>query len=283
MCASAWEATEAAIRRAGVELRAIETLEEIAEVSALLGGIWERPGEPPMPTELLRAFAHSGNYVMGAYRDGRLVGSLVGFLGRHDSETHLHSHILGVRGDARVHGVGFALKLHQRAWALARDIDTIVWTFDPLARANAFFNLAKLGAVGHEYEVDFYGSMPDVINEGDESDRLVVRWHLAEPAVADAAAGVPLQPDVEALKAAGATVALAVGADGSALVGEPVDGEPLLMQIPEDVVSLRRRDAAAAMAWRRALRRVVTRALANGLTVSGVTRDGWFVLDTRRG
>ena len=47
------------------------------------------------------------------------------------------------------------------------------WTYDPLVSRNARFNLVKLGAVGTEYAVDFYGPMRDGVNDG-ESDRLTV-------------------------------------------------------------------------------------------------------------
>ena len=52
----------------------------------------------------------------------------------------------------------------------------IVWTFDPLVRRNAMFNLARLGARATRYEVDFYGPVRDAINGEDETDRLVVEW-----------------------------------------------------------------------------------------------------------
>lgn len=280
--AAAHEATAAATRRADVELRPVEDLADITAVADLLGRIWEQPGEPPMPTELLRALTHSGNYVVAAHQDSRIVGALVGFFGRNGDSAHLHSHILGVRDDARVGGIGFALKLHQRAWALERGVDSIMWTFDPLVRANAFFNLAKLAAVGHAYTVNFYGSMPDVINKGDESDRLVVRWSLTDAEVDRAARGELVVPDVEALRDAGAAVALSEGSNGVPAAGR-ADADLVLAQIPRDVVELRQRDPAAAARWRLALRRVMKPAFARGLRVTGMTRDGWYVLSTPRG
>ncbi|GAA2791071.1 hypothetical protein GCM10020219_072970 [Nonomuraea dietziae] len=51
-------------------------------------------------------------------------------------------------------------------------------------RRNAYFNIAKLGARPFEYVENFYGRMADSINEGDESDRLVVEWLLKEEVVA---------------------------------------------------------------------------------------------------
>ena len=84
--------------------------------------------------------------------------------------------------------VGFALKLHQRAWALLRGVSEIAWTFDPLVSRNAYFNLVKLGAQPAEYLPNFYGTMLDTINGDDDSDRLLVRWRLRSPHVVAAAA-----------------------------------------------------------------------------------------------
>ena len=38
------------------------------------------------------------------------------------------------------------MKLHQRAWAAASGLTWITWTFDPLVRRNAWFNIEVLGA-----------------------------------------------------------------------------------------------------------------------------------------
>ena len=77
-------------------------------------------------------------------------------------------------------GLGRTLKRHQRAWAAAHGLRCVTWTFDPLVRRNAWFNLGVLGARVHEYLVDFYGPIGDSINAGDESDRLLVVWPVAD-------------------------------------------------------------------------------------------------------
>ena len=97
----------------------------------------------------------------------------VGFLGLHPSYS-LHSHAAGVTAAGTGRGIGFALKQDQRAWALERGIGTVTWTYDPLVRRNAFFNLTRLGARPVEYVVDFYGEMTDAINTGQGSDRFMV-------------------------------------------------------------------------------------------------------------
>ena len=45
---------------------------------------------------------------------------------------YLHSHMLGVAAEYRDAGVGRLLKLEQRKDAIARGIDLVEWTFDPL-------------------------------------------------------------------------------------------------------------------------------------------------------
>src|SRR5215213_7578305 len=142
------------------------------------------------PREL--AVAHAGNYVAGAFSGTRLVGASAGFFTA-PPDPELHSHITGVAPGGQHHGIGFALKVHQRAWALARGVRVVAWTFDPLVARNAWFNLAKLGARPTAYLEDFYGPMTDAINAGMASDRLLLAWALADPAVAGACAGRPLQ------------------------------------------------------------------------------------------
>ena len=152
------QAADAAALAAGVAVREISDLAELADVVGLYASIWGRDANPPMTLELLRAFTKAGNYVGGAFEDGRLVGACVGFF-HAPSEDALHSHIAGVSRDVLGRHVGFALKLHQRAWAMLRGVSEIAWTFDPLVSRNAWFNLVKLAARPVEYLPNFYGAM----------------------------------------------------------------------------------------------------------------------------
>src|SRR5207249_4797793 len=136
-----------------------------------------------------------------------------GFFGGERGVDHLHSHILGVEDPARAGGVGFALKLHQRAWALDHGLHRVTWTYDPLVRANGYFNMAKLGALGSQYLVNFYGAMDDSINSGDQSDRILITWNLGEARVERACAGALPPLDFDDLVRRGAVALLEVGAD----------------------------------------------------------------------
>lgn len=267
---------ERAARSAGVSVTSLSDLTGIGAAADLWQRVWDRRGEPPIAVEMLRALTHGGSYLGGAFRDGRLLGAIAGFF-TNPEEVRLHSHILGVDQAARAGGVGFALKLHQRLWALERGIDTVTWTFDPLVRANAFFNVTKLGALGNEYHVDFYGSMPDEINADDASDRLLVTWPLTSARVERACMGLRADLEVDTLLRTGAAAALLVR-DGDRPESRVTNADVVLCRVPGDIVGLRSRDPSLARSWRLALRETMRMAFDRGLIVIGVTRDGWYVL-----
>jgi predicted GNAT superfamily acetyltransferase len=214
---------------------------------------------------MMRALSVAGGYVAGAFANGALIGASAGFLAQRESHVHLHSHISGVLPEWQGHHVGLALKQHQRSWALERGIDIIEWTFDPLVRRNAFFNLVKLGARVVDFKVNFYGEMNDAINAGDPTDRGVVEWAL------NASANSPT----------------AIPTDGDVILERDQGGEPLVARgrgpvlrawVPEDVVALRQSDPDAARRWRVALRESVGEAIADGYVAVAMDREGWYTL-----
>ncbi|MFJ9413853.1 GNAT family N-acetyltransferase [Streptomyces sp. NPDC101227] len=240
----------------GLELRELHGVAEFGSASLLYADIWGTgPAGAPVSAEVMRALAHAGNYVAGAYEDGRLVGASVAFFGT-PAGTTLHSHITGA---AMGRGIGLALKLHQRQWALARGLKRITWTYDPLIRRNAHFNLVKLGARPEEYLRSFYGAMDDAINGGDESDRVLTAWDLTASAPASGT------PDFDVPAAAAHGVRDRGGHPELGTTGE----EFILIDLPDDIEALRRRDAGAARAWRLAVRHTLGGLLAEGAQVVG--------------
>lgn len=271
-------AADAAIAASGVEIRTLDAIADLEAVRRLYERIWRTgASNPPITADLLRALAKAGSYVSGAYDGDELVGACFGFFGAPGRET-LHSHIAGVLPQVRARRVGFALKLHQRAWALEQGASAITWTYDPLIRRNSWFNLGKLAADAVEYLPDFYGPMDDDINRTDPTDRLLVRWPLRAPGVAAACAGTPRLLDGAALRRAGAVVALETSAAGGPIV-RPSYGRTVLVGVPEDVEALREQDASLAAQWRSALREVLGGLLAGGARVRGFDREGWYVVE----
>jgi predicted GNAT superfamily acetyltransferase len=274
---AAVQAADAAARAAGVQVREISALTEHEAVYRLYADIWRPdPKNPPVTSELLRAFSKAGNYVAGAFDGDVLVGACVGFFGAPADEA-LHSHIAGVSNAARGRNVGFALKVHQRAWSLLRGVSAVAWTFDPLVRRNAYFNLVKLASRPEEYLTNFYGGMHDTINAGDDSDRLLVHWSLEDPSVVAACVGSTTVADAEAERSAGAVTALSVSPLGGPVLGT-LDGDTMLVAVPSDVEALRVSDPGCAKDWRIAAREVLNGLMADGARVTGFDRSGWYVL-----
>ncbi|MFI6535788.1 GNAT family N-acetyltransferase [Nonomuraea sp. NPDC050547] len=268
-------AASAAARGAGVDIRPLDSVGELEAVRRLYERIW-RTGEnnPPVTADLLRAMWKAGSYVSGAFDGGEMVGACFGFFSPPARAT-LHSHIAGVLARTQGRNVGFALKLHQRAWAMPRGVGEVAWTYDPLIRRNAYFNITKLAADPAEYLPNFYGPMDDDINRSDDTDRVLVRWRLESPEVEAACAGRPRPVGVTA---AHMGVALGVAPSGGPLSGR-ADAPTVLVGVPADIETMREKDPARAAEWRKALREVLGGLLAEGARVRGFDRAGWYIVD----
>lgn len=191
-----------------------------------------------VPFDLILALNHVGAYSFSAMQEGQIVGASFGVRGVFRGQEILHSHVTA----ATVGGAGFLLKQHQRAWAADRSIEAITWTFDPLVRRNCYFNFVKLGAVALEYLPNFYGTMTDDINRGDESDRLMAYWPVSSAAIA-------------AEQRAGST-------PGS-----------LEVELPADIETMRKTDLQQALVWRKSVREQLQPILARGGVVRGMSQD----------
>ena len=231
-----------------LEIRTLRTADEMAPIVTVFQQVWGAV-TPLVGVELLCAIQHAGGYVAAAFDSGNIIGASFGFLGRHCGAPALHSHVTGILPGVQHAGVGRAMKFHQRDWAAASGLDWVTWTFDPLVRRNAWFNLEVLRAEVSEYLVDFYGPLRDSVNAGDESDRLVVAWATRGP--------------LEDERAEPLTVP-----DGAVEV-----------PTPDDIVVLRRTDPSAAVEWRHRVREDLGDRIRNGGRVLGFTRAGCYVVE----
>jgi predicted GNAT superfamily acetyltransferase len=227
-----------------LEIRLLETAEQMAPIVTMFQQVWGSV-IPLVGVELLRAIGHGGGYVAGAFDSGHIVGASFGFLARHEGEDALHSHVTGILPGVQRSGVGRAMKNHQRSWAAEQGLKWVTWTFDPLVRRNAWFNIEVLRAHVAEYLVDFYGPMTDSVNAHDESDRLMVAWPTDPTATVEA---------------------------------KPSDAHPVEVVTPEDIVVIRRTDPEAAREWRLRLREELGERIQRGGVVTGFTRDGAYIV-----
>jgi predicted GNAT superfamily acetyltransferase len=263
-----------AAAQAGAAVKAVDSVADLRRVAELFSQVWAAPQAPPMPHDIMRSLVHAGGRVHAAFRDGRLVGAAVAVFGL-PADASCYSLIAGVSPGAEGGGIGLALKLAQRAWAVQAGAGRMIWTFDPLLRRNAAFNISRLGAVGTEYLVDFYGQIADGVNDP-ETDRLAVTWDLQAPLPSPAAPAGEDVPDT----------ILAARPGGEPAPGTvPLTGAgPGLLRcwIPEDILTIRRTNPALARRWRLAVREALGGAVDGGYQVTGVLRTGWYVLEKGR-
>jgi len=250
----------AASERAGVSVSALLSPTEVEKARELMEDIWGPA--VVVPRNVLRGLAIAGTFLLVAERGGQPVGFAMGFLGW-ENGLHLHSHQVGVREAARGSGVGMALKLAQRLICLEHGVTEMRWTFDPLLRPNAMFNLHRLGARVRAFLPDCYGPRQDNFNTGERTDRLEVSWDLTGPLGAqclDGGSGPPLvDPEPiphrsESLPVAGSVVA-----------------------IPADYAALRTTDRTRADAWRVSVASALADVADAGLAVAGLSQQGYLV------
>lgn len=266
-----------AAQRTGVRLETITDFNDMLVVSALLESVWGRSDEGvPMNADVLRAIVHAGGCVTCAYDDqDALVGAAA--LMPSVPSTASYSMIAAAREGGQNAGVGYAIKMHQRSWALRHGFTSMAWTFDPLVSRNARFNLVKLGAHADEYEVGFYGHPTDAISGSDEADRLVVRWDLGSARVVAACAAVLGGQENDPASSPPPQATLSeIGPDGVAVLARLSDDR--WCRVPHDVVALRRSDPDQASWWRMVTRSIFLEAFRDGLCATSMSRDGWYGL-----
>ena len=208
---------------------------------------WAMDTGTEITPNLLQAMIHSGAYLSGAFIDGHCVGAAFAFPAT-TGGPHLHSHMTAVIDKFRDKGIGYSLKVDQYKWAKQNNYKEITWTFDPLVARNAKLNILKLGVDISAYYPNFYGDMPDELNAGDESDRVM--------------ASLKIVGDLP-------TPRTAISAPEKSAV---------LIAIPTDIVAIRGKDLAENLRWRREVRDEFVGVLARGGKVVGFSANNEYVV-----
>ncbi|MBZ0287062.1 MAG: GNAT family N-acetyltransferase [Anaerolineae bacterium] len=266
-----------------IQFRVIHDPEEFEAIVDLETVIWSMPHSDAVPDNMLFAIVHSGGVVIRADDYGELVGFALGMVALRGKEAILWSHMAGVVPSRQGQGIGFALKQAQRRWALDNGFRVMAWTYDPLQRGNANFNLHLLKTVTNQYHVNFYGEMIDSINAGMPSDRLEITWVLNDERVTQAAGGLTLPlladhyPETQFL--------LYSDADGAPMLApeRPLTEPFYFAEIPYHIGTLKRTDVHRARDWQQGLRQVMLNTLASGYRVVDFVSDNtrcWYVLGT---
>jgi predicted GNAT superfamily acetyltransferase len=172
-----------------VTVRHCHSIEEFETMVDLECEVWGFGERDVVPSQMYVVAAKTGGQVIGAFVEGRMVGFALAYPGIRENKPYLHSHMAAVLPEFRDLGIGRSLKLAQRDDAIARGIDLIEWTFDPLQTRNAYFNICRLGVVCRRYLLDVYGSTSSPLHAGLPTDRLVAEWHVRSSRVEDVLGG----------------------------------------------------------------------------------------------
>ncbi len=231
----------------GIKIKPLITVEEQDLGRAVFDHTWAKDAGTEITPNLLQAMVHSGAYLSGAFIGSDCVAAAFAFPAT-TGGLHLHSHMTAVMENHRDKGIGFSLKIDQWHWAKKNNYKEITWTFDPLVKRNAKLNLLKLGADVSAYYLNFYGEMPDALNAGDESDRLLASWKVE--------GGAPMSRQ-EIIS---------------------TESNDILIEIPEDIVAIRESDLAENLRWRHKVREQFTEALDKGGQVIGFSANSEYVM-----
>ena len=235
-----------------VEIQIAHTPADSALIAELFDQVWDV--KSMVSPEIMTASLHNGGYGSVIYIDSTAVGAAFALVGKSlpgCTGPNLHSHATGVLPEFVGMGIGEMIKRHQWHWAKENGFDSITWTFDPLVRRNAHFNLVKLGARVLGYHQNFYGELDDGINAGEQSDRVLVRWNVA-----------------------------GVDAPRANTFAEP-SKSAVVIETPADIEQLRKTDRVQSDGWRARQRAAFESAHLNGLRVVGLSNDFSYVLDVR--
>ena len=230
-----------------VNIRVLNSHSEQKMARKIFDKTWKMDSGTEITPNLLQAMVHSGAYLYGAFIDKKCVGAAFAFPATTDG-LHLHSHMTAVLNGYRDQGIGYALKIDQWHWAKKNSYKEITWTFDPLVARNAKLNLIKLGVEILAYYPNFYGDMPDALNAGDESDRVMASWKVVgEQPIAKSVITNPDESDV-------------------------------LIKIPEDIVAIRRKNISENLKWRHKVREEFMNAFEKGGKVVGFSANNEYVV-----
>jgi len=264
-----------------IDIRLLDTPEEMAAVEKLERLVWPGDETEIVPVHMLRAVTNNGGVLIGAYEGDQLVGFVFGFPGIEETSAGPRpkhaSHMAGIHPDYCDRGLGFSLKRAQWQIVRSQGLDHINWTYDPLQSRNAYLNIAKLGAICNIYIPEYYGEMRDSLNVGLPSDRFKVDWWLNTPRVEKRLNQEKRHRlDLAHFTSAGAVIVNPANIREDSFI-EPFQDSPslpaspaplLLVEIHPDFQALKAASPDLALAWRLHTRDIFQALFTNGYIVT---------------
>ncbi len=243
---------------AGFRLRRLAKPEEFRQAEELQRAVLGEEAGLALPAAAQRALQDHGGLVVGAFAEVHLAGCALSTIGWDGTTLYHYSHLVVVRPEYQAHHVGLRLKAFQREEVLALGLGEIRWAFDPLHGRAAGLSVGRLGARPDRYLPHYFGRLAEAGGPDPESDRLLVRWELASPAIEQRLAEGP--PDTAARLArwrgSSPLVETDLGETGLRVptgVSEP-SGRSAALEIPYDLGTVRSHAPGTLRRWRHAVR-----------------------------
>lgn len=257
-----------------VEIRILKTVEEIEKINMVEKEVWNLP---PLPIHQTITVAKNGGIILGAFLKDRLIGYLYSFPGFRE-KAYLCSHMLAILPPYQQQGIGEKMKRKQRELAKQLGYEMITWTFDPLESKNAYFNLHKLGAIGVNYEENYYGYLNDNINKGLPTDRMIIEWNVNE------------EKEKRKIDMNENNVLLTRDESGNPFIHDHFELLPsqryFFVAIPKNFQEIKKEDRKLAQSWRFATRKVFQKLCSSGFVaidlVSYDEHSSFYLFSKRR-
>lgn len=255
-----------------IEIRKVERHEDYERCVDLQKIVWGFADRDIVPSRTFIVAQHHGGSVIGAFNEeGELIGFVMAIASMHSGMPGQHSCMLAVLPSYQNQGIGWQLKMAQRAAALERGVSVITWTFDPLEARNAHLNLNKLGAIARTYFPDHYGQSSSEYHSGLGTDRLLAEWWIASQRTRAILAGHRPQPiAMESAEKVNAVYEIGAGLPASSEPRLEMESARLLVEIPSDIQSLKRTDHELARDWRNKSRRALKHYLDRGYAATAL-------------
>ncbi|MFZ1754981.1 MAG: hypothetical protein WBO46_06045 [Caldilineaceae bacterium] len=217
--------------------------------------VWNNPPEVLYPVDI-----YSNEFALATALVARVDGQTAGFLlgmtkfggyelpllwqKRLNHRVRLESQVMAVSPAFRGKHIAFSFKKIQAEDALAKGIDIINWTADPLQFANAALNFTRLGAVAYEMHPALY-AFHNELNQVAAS-RFSLTWLVGSVRVQEILSG---RRSTAIVDLAHRSEIVRVN-DGPIATRFDAHTPTIAFEIPADWSQLQQRDLAQAQRWR---------------------------------
>lgn len=161
------------------KVRQVETMDEIKGIITVQKLAWKMSDLEVVPSFEMKAVASFSTVLIAVDDSENVIGFIYSL--PHSDRSKIYSHMMATLPEWQGKGVGFAMKKVHREIALQSEvqINSIVWTVDPLLTNNSYLNFAKLGGVCSTYYPNYYGDPEEVgIYKGIPTDRFLLEWYI---------------------------------------------------------------------------------------------------------